>query len=306
MKFFRLKKLIQRYQQGKASPAERYIVERWLESFQHDEQRPWGTAEKLQNFKQHVLDRAFAGRTVRPRPNLRGIKWAAAAVVLATVVISLLLFRTDNAPYVLATGIKQIKHLTLPDSTSVYLNANSRLTVDFGKRERVVILEGEAFFEVTPDQSKPFKVHTRGLDIGVLGTAFHVNAYPSVDDIRVTVRSGSVQVADSGRVLAVLKAADGLTYNRHTDEFYRTEISAGEEPSWWTGVTVLTDASFAMLAQSLYNQYGIVLESTDDDVRAATYNVTVRASRTLEQTLSQLCAMVQKKYRKEGNRVVIY
>lgn len=305
MKFSRLKKLITRYQQGKASPAERYIVERWLESFQHDDQRPWGAAEKLQNFRQSVLDRALAGRTVQSRLGLRMVKWAAAAVVLATIVISLMLYRAEPS-HVLTTGVNQMKRLMLPDSTLVYLNANSRLTVDFGKRERLVTLEGEAFFEVSPDKSKPFKVRTSDLEVGVLGTAFHVNAYPAVDDTRIMVRSGSVQVVDSGRVLAVLGAADGLTYDRRTGEFNRTEISSGEAPSWWKGVTVLTDASFAMLAQRIYNQYGVILESTDDDVRAATYNITVRANRTLEQTLSQLCAMVQKKYRKEGNRVVIY
>ena len=69
--------------------------------------------------------------------------------------------------------------VTLPDGTQVKLNAESSLsyTHDFGRELRQVNLEGEAYFEVTRNEDKPFVVHTKYLDIEVLGTSFKVYSY---------------------------------------------------------------------------------------------------------------------------------
>ena len=69
--------------------------------------------------------------------------------------------------------------VTLPDGTQVKLNAESSLsyTHDFGRELRQVNLEGEAYFEVTRNEDKPFVVHTEYLDIEVLGTSFNVYSY---------------------------------------------------------------------------------------------------------------------------------
>ncbi|SEK27073.1 FecR family protein [Parapedobacter koreensis] len=320
MKSSRLKELIRRYQSGKASPAERYIVDRWLESFQQDDGNGAGVEETgyLTSFQQTVLDRAFAtGKpSVKHRPHWA--RWAAAALLLSVVSMSLWFYTQQSGAggaqvpegitQTVSTGIRQVKRLMLPDSTIVFLNANTSLEVaaDFGTHERVVKLVGEAYFEVQRDTLKPFKVQTDGLEVKVLGTLFNVNAYQTLDDIQVAVNAGKVQVSDQNQVLALLHAEEGLTYNRQTASFQRSQLSSTKASSWREGVSVLAEASFAMLAQVLHNYYGIELLSTDNKVRSTAYNFTVRSTRTLEQTMVQLCEMLTKKYRKEGNRIIIY
>ncbi len=92
--------------------------------------------------------------------------------------------------------------LTLPDGTKVWLNASSSLKYPsrFEGRERVVELEGEAYFDVATVQDKttaaklPFRVVSKGQTIEVLGTQFNVSAYADESIIRTTLVEGSVRL----------------------------------------------------------------------------------------------------------------
>jgi len=84
----------------------------------------------------------------------------------------------------------------LADGSRVWLNAGSSVTfpVAFIDNERTVSITGEAYFEVAPDKTKPFRV-TKGLmQVEVLGTHFNVNAYDDEVIIKVTLLEGSVRL----------------------------------------------------------------------------------------------------------------
>jgi transmembrane sensor len=84
----------------------------------------------------------------------------------------------------------------LADGTTVWLNVGSKLYYenDFNGATREVRLEGEAFFDVVKQPGRPFIVHTSGIDIRVLGTAFNVKSYPEDKTVETTLYRGSVQV----------------------------------------------------------------------------------------------------------------
>lgn len=88
--------------------------------------------------------------------------------------------------------------LMLSDGTKVWLNAATSITypTSFNGKLREVTVEGEAYFEVTADASKPFVVKTAGQDITVLGTAFNVNAYKDDEDGKTSLLQGVVKVGD--------------------------------------------------------------------------------------------------------------
>lgn len=91
--------------------------------------------------------------------------------------------------------------LHLPDGTSVWLNASSNLTFDenFGKDLREVNLSGEAFFDVVKDPSHPFIIHTKNINIKVLGTEFNVKAYPEDTLTETSLVRGRVEVTIKNR-----------------------------------------------------------------------------------------------------------
>jgi len=84
----------------------------------------------------------------------------------------------------------------LADGTTVWLNADSKLHYnnDFSGATREVTLEGEAFFDVVKQANQPFIVHTSGIDIKVLGTAFNVKSYPEDKNVETTLYRGLVEV----------------------------------------------------------------------------------------------------------------
>jgi ferric-dicitrate binding protein FerR (iron transport regulator) len=86
--------------------------------------------------------------------------------------------------------------LTLADGSKVWLNAASsiRYPTAFPGNERVVEITGEAYFEITPDRIKPFRVFVKGMEVQVLGTHFNINSYDDEATIKTTLLEGSVKV----------------------------------------------------------------------------------------------------------------
>jgi len=107
---------------------------------------------------------------------------------------------------------------TLSDGTTVILNAGSRLKFDnrFGIDERVVQLEGEGYFKVAKDATRPFTVKTSHLNVMALRTAFNVKAYLNDKTIETTLVEGSVKIEginDKIRAeVMVLKPNQKLTF----------------------------------------------------------------------------------------------
>ena len=102
----------------------------------------------------------------------------------------------------LSADSQQVRTIILPDGTLVSLNSNTRLEYPkrFGKNTREVTIEGEAFFEVSPNKDKPFIIHAGDAQIKVLGTSFNVSAYPNEKLMEVIVKTGKVQVFNKSMV----------------------------------------------------------------------------------------------------------
>jgi ferric-dicitrate binding protein FerR (iron transport regulator) len=86
--------------------------------------------------------------------------------------------------------------LVLPDGSKVWLDAASsiRFPTAFTGKDRLVELNGEAYFEIAPNAQQPFLINSNGLTVQVLGTEFNMMAYSDEDAVRTTLVSGSVRV----------------------------------------------------------------------------------------------------------------
>lgn len=92
--------------------------------------------------------------------------------------------------------------IELPDSSVVVLNSGSTLSYPdkFESESRMVILKGEAFFEVTKNAHRPFYVKTKDVTIRVWGTKFNVKSYPDENTSETTLVSGSVEILQNSRI----------------------------------------------------------------------------------------------------------
>jgi len=87
--------------------------------------------------------------------------------------------------------------IVLPDGSQVWLNAGSNLDYNnsvFNKDLREVTLNGEAYFDVTRNPEKPFIIHTKKMDIKVLGTVFNVRSYSDEKITEAALIKGSIEV----------------------------------------------------------------------------------------------------------------
>jgi transmembrane sensor len=106
---------------------------------------------------------------------------------------------SNNNEVVVKRGSKS--RLLLPDGTQIWLNGDSKLIYNqkFNGTTREVELEGEAYFDVTKDKNRPFIIHTKAMDIKVLGTAFNVKAYAEDKTTEASLIHGSIEASFKDR-----------------------------------------------------------------------------------------------------------
>lgn len=313
-----LKKLIRKYYDNRASAAERYIIDRWYQSFDLDKDNLSWLEDKgrLSAIEKRIIKNVIHSQRKISWYNSALIKIAASVIIVGSAVFAVYFNQSSRqrsipvmAEKIFSTGIGELKRVLLTDSTEVTLNANSSLTVlpEYGKKQRLLKLVGEAYFSVHKDSIRPFIVQTSDLDIKVLGTSFNVQAYDNLKNIKVAVSTGRVQVSDKTKSIAILLPGQQVVYNRHTHGAEKSAIDTEASRQWISGMVVLNGAGFDELARNFFNIYGKEIRSTNPSVLKNEYNLTLRSARNYEDALEQLCIMMNKKYRKEGkDGIVIY
>lgn len=130
--------------------------------------------------------------------------------------------------------------LRLEDGTHVWLNADSRLRFPsvFGADERRVVLEGEAYFDVSENVARPFIVETGGQRLTVLGTRFNLSAYPDAGRQVTTLDQGSVSLSVPGGGETILKPGQQAVLSSATGRFEVGPTDAAEVSSWRDGMFV--------------------------------------------------------------------
>ncbi len=129
----------------------------------------------------------------------------------------------------------------MPDGTKVWLNAGSELIYDknYGNKLREVSLTGEAYFDVVKNPERPFLIHTRKMDIKVLGTAFNVKCYPGEKTTETSLVRGSIEVTLKDRQEKImLKPNEKLVINNNDYIPAKENRKQAQELSKTAGVLV--------------------------------------------------------------------
>jgi len=160
----------------------------------------------------------------------------------------------------LATPLGGIYQITLPDGTKVWLNAGSSLKypMSFAKNERRVSLEGEAFFEVTKDSARPFKVLSKGQEIEVLGTAFNVNSYPDNTVIKTTLVNGKVKLSNHKRYSEAIYLLPGQqSTNTNNGKIQLANVDTAPFTAWKEGLFYFDETPLSDALQQIGRWYNV-------------------------------------------------
>lgn len=182
------------------------------------------------------------------------------------------------------------KKLLLPDSSTVWLNTGTevRYANTFSGKTREIFLNGEAFFEVKRDESKPFIVHAGSLTTQVLGTSFNIRAYPKRSDIEVTVSSGKVSVSDSTGVIGKLVRDQQISYQKSTGRFTSQLVNSHNRSLWKEAELIFETKNFGEVAEILERRYHVQIQFDDNKIK----NCPISARFSKEESLQQILYML--------------
>lgn len=196
-----------------------------------------------------------------------------------------------------------IYNLTLPDGTTVVLNAESSLKFPsvFKGENRKVELHGEAYFEVTKDKVHPFVVQSAGQVIEVLGTHFNINSYASNHYIKTTLLEGRVKVIAKNKEVILNPREEA---NLAAGQLSVQAVDPEEAVSWKNGYFRFDDENIVDVMQKIARWYNIEVVYKDKPTLEG-FTGTISRKSNISDVLDMLERTKIVHFEIEGRRVMV-
>jgi ferric-dicitrate binding protein FerR (iron transport regulator) len=237
-----------------------------------------------------------------------------AAILIIGVVTGALAvkYATRQEPIFITSAAPKgsVAQMILADSTLVYLNAGSeiRYSPETKQNRREVFLNGEAWFDVTKNNKKPFVVHTSGYDVQVTGTRFNVKSYSTENEITTTLEEGQVQITSSGNFrlakTVVLQPGEQVSLNKNLNTLSRKRVDTQLFTSWKDNKLIFLNMNFGELIILLERKYGVDIDVDDAGILKYHYTGTIKNESILE-ILEIIKHTLPIEFRIEGQKVII-
>lgn len=263
----KIRAIIDKYLDNRATPAEEQLLTHWLdvlsaEGTPSDALTP-GDKEQLRRKMLQTI-RQRTGQPAHIYPIWKRMVAAAAILLVVAAAGWWIIQPRISRPIAwleLSTGIGEMKKLVLPDSSTVWLEGNSRLKYpeQFTDKRDIKLLYGDAFFDVSPYSKAPFTVYVDSLQVRVLGTFFHVRAYQQLP-VEITVNSGKVSVSKHDQLLGLLTANQAMRINWNDYTFSRMEVSPLNISDWMRREIVFDNMPLRSVLHLLENYYRVEFE----------------------------------------------
>lgn len=231
----------------------------------------------------------------------------AASLLLIAVTAGIIYFYSNKNEVQLYATAGNVLEVKLPDGSTVTLNRNSELSFDenFGEQGRNVTLKGEAFFDVQRDTQKPFVISAKDARVEVLGTSFNVQAYDSIDNVEVIVKTGSVRlsVPKINKQVQLSPGRKGI-FESQSENVNEAENTDANYISWNTQKIFFNEAHLFSVIETLEKTYhvNIKINGTVSDTCLVTVSFD---HQTLDAVLNVLENTLNLKYTRNGNEIEI-
>ena len=199
-------------------------------------------------------------------------------------------------------------NITLSDGTNVWLNARTSIKypVVFSKKNRQVILDGEAYFEVARNEKKPFIVQTDKYNVEVLGTKFDVDAYSETGEFETTLMSGSVRVASADDPDHTLVLKPNSKVYLDNGKLHVTSVDDYNPYRWREGLICFKNESFIAIMKDFEKYYGLTIHVKNKDVLKYVYTGKFRQTDGVDYALRVLQKDIKFSYQRDDENQMIY
>lgn len=295
--------LFERYRRGETSQAENEVIES-LESRFIPKKEFKITDKLIDELEAETTDFIFRKIKKTKKPTLSPFFIGAAASV-ALLIVGVLVFYKPQQPQnnhltQQYTATDTIESITLSDGSEITMNSGTKLRAN--SRE-VWLDEGEAFFNVKPEQ-KTFVVHLRNeLTVSVLGTSFTIQSYEELPYQAVSVLSGKVNVSASDNKSVELTVNQQAIYREAGKELSKQPTNSVQKAEWRAGKIVLENASVNELRLRIKQLYGknIVFQNQPETM---SINITLDKTTSINEIADEIAALYDFSYQITNDKIV--
>jgi len=217
---------------------------------------------------------------------------AASIAILCILSATYFMFSPGNTEIVTIATADQTKEISLPDGSQVTLSRYSSLQypVEFGSKDRDVILSGEAYFEVAKDQEHPFVVHADDARIKVLGTHFNVQSYPLDAIIKTTLLEGKVSVGSvHNDEVTILDPNESAFFVKESQSIYKEkDPDAINETAWIQGKHLFNNKPLSDITRDLENYFNVQIDINNTALKQYKLTANFEQGESLEEILDVL------------------
>ncbi|MBC8616557.1 FecR family protein [Parabacteroides faecis] len=310
------KETLYKFFEGNASFEEEVAVKQWMEESTENRQ---SFLKERKLFDAMLLlgnEKVIKAGKKRYSINLSSLRTELikiAAVIAITLGGSYLYHQYSFEKELMATNTISVPagqriNMTLTDGTNVWLNARTSLTypVKFSKKNRQVILDGEAYFEVAKDKTKPFIVQTNKYNVEVLGTKFDVNAYSETGEFETTLMSGSVRVASTSDPAQKLTLKPNNKVYLQDGELHVSVVDDFNPYRWKEGLICFKNESFTSIMKDFEKYYGLTIQVRNKEVLKYVYTGKFRQTDGIDYALRVLQKDIKFSYQRDDENQIIY
>lgn len=313
--------LLAKHFNGETLPEDQVMVEQWIASNPLEYERLKALVEKanqsaytpdfnLEQSWQKVDSQLREKQNISVKLTQKPLKhrlWLSIAAALFLVTsFGLIYYSSYYNPLITVTsGNLANKQVTLEDGSIVSLNKNSTLKYfkHLSSDKRQVRLEGEAFFEVTKNPSRPFIIEAGKGEVKVLGTSFNVNT--SAEKVEVIVKTGKVQLSSRTKHNLNITLLPGNRGVLNEDQLKKDTVLSENEYAWKTGRLAFKNEQLSEVVKTLENIYHrkIILES---NASSCGVTATFFTSKTLDSILDELKLILKFNYEVKKDYILIH
>ena len=255
--------LLYKYFKGTTSEEEERLILDWVDA--SPENRKAFQKERMLYDIALFTDEKQMNRKDRKARIIPMLRWSAriAAVVIVAISFGFLFknyqYEKSACQQTITVPAGQRAQITLADGTKVWLNSKSTLTYasNFGRKERNVELDGEAYFEVAKNKKIPFFVNTEINRVKVVGTHFNVCAYKGSNEFETTLIEGIVDIYPIGSDQVITRLTKDEFFGSYNGKYKKTTLPSYEYLRWKEGLYCFDDAPLNSLLNKLEKYYNV-------------------------------------------------
>ncbi len=284
----------------------------------------WVSSAVADDTQQYDVDQAFERfqkRTGLDQSGKQSYKWyrtwsvAAVAIVLLGLITVTAYWQgsrqiqSNFSDIVVEAPLGSKTKLTLPDGSTVWLNAGSKMVYSqgFGVSDRRLAFQGEGYFEVEKNDEMPFLVQTHDVNVTVVGTKFNFRNYPEDEEAVVELLEGKVALENQLKEESVryLSPNEKMVLHKATGEMDITSAKVKEATLWTENILLFDEDLLPDIVRKLERSYHVRIEIENEDLKQARfYGQFNQLEQNIYDVLDMLSETGKLKYHEEGK--VIY